>query len=94
MDAFENAGKTFVDVRLAEDWENPERTKRIRLQDVAEYFAHQACNMTSGMRCLAGIYGDWRKIDYIAQDCLSYFKRVNVEGIRRAGRKLGLEPRF
>lgn len=91
---FKRFGKTYVIIGLAEDWQYPARKKKITIADVAEYFAHQACNMTSGMRCLAGIYGDWRMIDNIAQDCLDYFKRVNVEGMRRAGRKLGLEPRF
>ena len=91
---FERFGKTYVIVRLAEDWQYPARKKKITITDVAEYFAHQASNMTSGMRCLAGIYGDWRMIDNIAQDCLNYFMQANAEGMRRAGRKLGLEPRF
>ena len=85
-------GKTFIDINLEEDWQYPARTKRIA--DVAEYFKTQACNITNGMRSLAGIYGDWRQIDYIAQDCLEYFKQVNVEGMRKAARKLGLQPRF
>jgi len=91
---FEKAGKTYVIIRLAEDWQYPERKKKITIADVAAYFATQANNLSSGMRCIAGEYGDWRMIDHIAQDCLSYFKQVNVEGIRRAGRKLGLTPKF
>ena len=87
-------GKTFIDVNLAEDWKDPARTKRITIADVAEYFSTQARNIASGMRSLAGIHGDWRQIDYIAQDCLEYFKQVNAEGMRKAARKLGLQPRF
>jgi len=87
-------GKTFIDVTLAEDWQGPARVKRIRIDDVAKYYAREACNITSGCRTLAGIAGDWRQIDYIAQDCLEYFKQVNIEGMRKAGRKLGLEPKF
>jgi hypothetical protein len=90
---FERWGKTFVDVRLAEDWQYPARVKRIRISDVARYFGHEARSM-SGYRTLAGIGGDWRPIDYIAQDCLSYFKHVNIAGMRREARNLGLEPKF
>jgi hypothetical protein len=87
-------GKTFIDVTLEENWQYPRRVKRIRIDDVAKYYAREACNITSGCRTLAGIVGDWRQIDYIAQDCLEYFKQVNIEGMRKAGRKLGLEPKF
>ena len=86
-------GKTFIDINLAEDWQGPARTKRIRIGDVARYYAHEACSM-SGCRSIAGIFGDWRQIDYIASDCLEYFKAVNIEGMRKAGRKFGIEPRF
>lgn len=86
-------GKTFIDVRLAADWQGPERTVRVRIADVAKYYAEEACSM-SGCRKLAGIVGDWRPIDHIAYDCLSYFKQVNIEAMRKAGRKLGLQPKF
>jgi hypothetical protein len=90
---FEKEGKTFVDVRLAEDWQFPERVKRIRIRDVAAYFRYQARSM-SGCRTLAGITGDWRNIDHITHNCLEYFKDVNIEGMRREARKIGLKPRF
>ena len=90
---FERAGKTFVDVRLAEDWQYPARVKRIRLTDVVRYFARESGSLSGG-RSLAGIFGDWRMIDVIAQDVLEYFKSANVEGMRREARKLGLEPKF
>lgn len=93
FDQFVKQGKTFVVVGLAEDWQYPRREKKIRIGDVAKYFAHQAGSM-SGCRSLAGITGDWRCIDNIAQDVLEYFKQVNVIGLRRESRKLGLEPRF
>ena len=86
-------GKTFIDITLAEDWQYPQRTKRIRLDDVAKYYAYEARSM-SGCRTIAGITGDWRPIDYIASECLEYFKAVNIEGMRKAGRKFGIEPRF
>lgn len=86
-------GKTYIDITLAEDWQGPARTKRVRIDDVAVYYAREACSM-SGCRTLAGIVGDWRQIDYIAQDCLEYFKEVNIEGMRRAARKQGLTAKF
>ena len=86
-------GKTFIDVNLAEDWQYPARTKRVRIADVARYFKTEARSM-SGCRTLAGITGDWRNIDYIAQDCLGYFKEVSVEALRRAARREGMEPKF
>ena len=90
---FVKCGKTFVDVGLAEDWEYPARVKRIRLADVIKYYHSQAGDLTSGMRSIAGIHGDWRQIDYIAKDCLEYFKRVNRPELAREGRKFGMELR-
>jgi hypothetical protein len=89
---FARIGKTFVDVRLAEDWQYPARVKRVRISDVARYFRHEARSM-SGYRTLAGIGGDWRQIDYIAQDCLEYFKQANRPALARESRKHGMELR-
>jgi len=86
-------GKTYIDINLAEDWQYPARTVRVRIADVARYFKTEARSM-SGCRSLAGITGDWRNIDYIAQDCLEYFKEVNVEEMRRAGKREGMTPKF
>jgi len=86
-------GKTYIDINLAEDWQFPARTVRVRIADVARYFQTEARSM-SGCRTLAGIVGDWRPIDGIAQDCLEYFKEVNVEGMRREGKKLGMLAKF
>lgn len=66
----------------------------ITLADVAEYYATEAHNMTSGCRTLAGLTGDWRQIDGLASLALEWFKRVNVQGMRRVARRLRLEPRF
>jgi len=93
FDIFVRCGKTFVDVPLAEDWQYPARVKRVRIGDVARYFARESGSLSGG-RSLAGIFGDWRMIDVIAQDVLEYFKEVNVAGIRREARKLGLIPKF
>lgn len=66
----------------------------ISLDDVAEYYATQARNLSSGCRTLAGLTGDWRYIDQLASMALEWFKRVNVVGMRAAGRRHGIEPRF
>ena len=71
-----------------------ETSVTITLADVADYYATEARNMTSGCRTLAGLTGDWRQIDSLASTALDWFKRVNVQGMRRAARRLGLEPRF
>jgi len=64
------------------------------IADVAEYYAYEAGNLLSGFRTLGAIVGDWRNIDALAKECLEIFKRVNLEGMRRASRKLGLVPKF
>ena len=64
------------------------------IDDVAKYYAFEANNISSGCRTLGTFTGDWRPVDRIAEECLEIFKCVNLEGMRRAGRKLGLEPKF
>jgi hypothetical protein len=51
---FEREGKTFVDVMFGETpGGEPERIKRIRISDVAEYFAHEAATSSRAA-------GPWR----------------------------------
>ena len=69
-------------------------TVRITPGNLAEFYATQANNLGSGIRTLAGLHGDWRPISQLADLALDWFKSVNVEGMRRAARKVGLEPRF
>ena len=89
---FSRRGKTFMDVRVDLPYNDPAdaRTVRIRIRDVVRYYATDAQNITSGCRSIAGIVGDWRPIDYLAQDCLEYFKQVNRPGLEREGRKYGM----
>lgn len=67
---------------------------KITVNDVAEFYRAQANNLSSGVRVLAGFAGDWRGISSLADLALDWFKAVNVEGMRRAARKVGLEPKF
>jgi len=69
-------------------------TLKITLADVAEFYAEQAHNLSSGIRSLAGLYGDWRTISDLADLALDWFRQVNVEGMRRAAKKVGLIPKF
>jgi hypothetical protein len=92
-DFVERAGKSFLTVRTTDVFGEPISLK-ITLDDLAEFYATQANNLSSGIRTLAGLHGDWRPISELADVALSWFKSVNVEGMRRAARKVGLEPRF
>jgi len=89
----ERAGKSFLTVRTTNVFGEPVSLK-ITVSDVAEFYRSQARNLGSGIRTLANHHGDWRPISELADIALSWFKSVNVEGMRRAARKVGLEPRF
>lgn len=89
----QKAGKNFV-VICCGDVFGDEQTIRVTTDDVAEFYSSQANNLSSGCRTLAGLTGDWRPVSDLAQACLNWFKRVNVVSMRRAARRLGLEPRF
>lgn len=92
-DFVQRAGKTFL-VLGGGDVFGDERTIRLTPDDVAEFFATQARNLTSGCRTLAGLTGDWRSISRLAQAALDWFKGVNVVGMRRAAHRRHLIPRF
>jgi hypothetical protein len=77
-----DAGKSFIRIRTADDVHG-KRDVKITVKDVACYYAHDARNISSGCRTLAGITGDWRPIDTLAHECLEWLKFVNKEGLRR-----------
>lgn len=91
-DWVKRAGKTFITLSIS-DWSDSNMSLKVNPDDVAKYYAYEARSM-SGCRTLAGHTGDWRPIDELASFCLEYFKHVNVDGMRKAGRKYGLEPKF
>lgn len=92
-DFVRKAGKSFLVIRCGDVF-GEEQVIRVTPADLAEFYATQANNLSSGCRTLAGLTGDWRPVSELAQACLNWFKRVNVVGMRRAARRLGLEPRF
>ena len=89
----ERAGKSFLIVRTTDVFGEPISLK-ITPGDLAEFYLTQANNLSSGIRTLAGLHGDWRPISRLADLSLDWFKSVNIEGMRRAARMIGLEPRF
>ena len=87
------AGNGYIDIMVREpfwDDEGKESKRRIYIEDVVRYYAGDARNISSGMRTLGGITGDWRPINNLAEECLAWFKRVNVEGIKAQARKFGI----
>jgi len=92
-DFVQRAGKTFLVIRAANVFGESE-TVRITPDNLAEFYATQAGKLSSGIRTLAALHGDWRQVSELADLALSWFKRVNVEGVRRAARRVGLTPRF
>lgn len=89
----DRAGKSFLTVRTTTVFGKPTSLK-VTLDDVAEYHRTQAIKHGCGIRTLAGLHGDWRPISHLADLPLDWFKGANVEGMRRAARKVGLEPKF
>jgi len=92
-DFVQRAGKSLLVIKAANVFGEPQ-TVRITPDNLAEFYATQANNLVSGMRTLAGLTGDWRPVSQLADLALAWFKRVNIEGMRRAARRAGLRPRF
>ena len=68
-----NMGMTLRGYTIYVHFEGHKKT-RVTPQDVIEYYAHEARNMSSGCRTLAGITGDWRNMDECAKECLNIYK--------------------
>ena len=92
-DFVQRAGRTFLVVRASNAFGEP-TTIKITPANLAEFYATEANNLSSGIRTLAGLPGDWRPISNLADIALDWFKNANVEGMRRAARRVGLTPKF
>lgn len=77
-------------VRAGADWKGY-KNHNISIADVIYYYYHDARNITSGLRGLGNIKGDWRNIDYLAKECLEVFKVINRTALERTGKKFGME---
>lgn len=84
--------KDHIIIQISE-WDG-EKQITVTPKDVAEYYATQANNMSSGCRTLAGHAGDWRPIDHLARFCLNYFKHIDIETMRKVSIERGLTPKF
>lgn len=79
----------YADV-VTEDGE----TCKVTIDDVIKYYAHDARNITSGIRTLSKIIGDWRPIDELASQCLEVYKVLSLNRLRRIAKNYGLTPKF
>ena len=86
------AGKTYISF-LTRDFRGEIKFK-VRISDVIKYYKNEARNLTSGCRQLGTYIYDWRFVDYLAQLSIEYFKKVNIQELRREARRNGLEPKF
>ena len=68
------------------DWRG-QQIIEVTPKDVVEYYHSQARNITCGMRCLAGHYGDWRPIDNLAKELLELFKVLNKPALEKEAGK-------
>ena len=72
-----SADKTQLTIRIS-DFQGS-RNLTITPKDVASYYAWQASNR-SGLRSLAGHSGDWRQIDNLAYEALTWFTTIDPLG--------------
>ena len=84
--------KTSLTINV-NDWQGKQEVK-INIKDLIKYYVEQAPNISSGLRCIAGLYGDWRNIDELAKEALAYFKANNIDELKREAKRQGLEPKF
>jgi len=66
---------------------------RIGVEDVIQYYAYEAGNLSSGCRTLAGIIGDWRPVDELAKQCLEIYKVLKRDEMVKIARKFGMTPK-
>jgi hypothetical protein len=85
------AGKTYIKITTSDVITEEAKDLKITIEDVTNYYANDARNISSGIRGIAGHYGDWRPIDNLAKEALSWFKFVNREGLNREAKKHGME---
>jgi hypothetical protein len=88
-----DAGKTFITILEGADWMGGPTVKKITLADVVKHYTADARNLTSGCRSLGPVVCDWRGVSNLAQECLLWFKFINLDTLRRETRRAGLIPK-
>lgn len=92
-DYINNIGKTWVSINI-EDPLGEYKLVRIHISDIMDYYKNQAPNISSGMRSIAGVYGDWRMIDNLAREIHELFKCINIKECRKEAKRHGLTPKY
>jgi len=83
--------KNKIKIR-AEVWEGAgAKWITITPKDVIKYYATQAGNICSGIRCIAGFCSDWRMVDNMAKEALEIFKTINKPALRKYAKQYGME---
>jgi hypothetical protein len=82
------AGKSYIKIKV-EDWSGVHDLK-ITINDVVNYYAKDARNISSGCRKIGMWASDWRSVDSIAELALQYFKKVNLKDLQKASRAVGI----
>ena len=88
------AGKDFIRIAVEDSWRPEIKVLTVTVSDVIKYYKTDARNLSSGCRTLAGWTDDWRGIDTMANECMEYFKFVNIKDLRKAAVAEGLTPKF
>ena len=63
---------------------------RVGVEDVIQYYKHEAGNITSGCRTLAKLSGDWRPIDEMAKTCLNIYKAIRRTELEKEAKRNGM----
>jgi hypothetical protein len=64
---------------------------RVGVEDVIQYYKHEAGNIYSGCRTLAKLSGDWRPIDELAKTCLNIYKVIKRPELEKIANKNGMQ---
>ena len=75
------------------DWRG-EKEIKVGMEEVADYYLHEAHNISSGCRTLAGHTGDWRPIDNLASECMYVYRELDLDKFRKVCMDKGLTPKF
>src|SRR3972149_11517167 len=67
------------------------KRQRVSVDDIVRYYAFEAQNLSSGIRTLGTINGDWQRIDNLAKICLLIYKVLKRDELQKMAHKFGME---
>ena len=85
--------QNFLVVQASDVFGEP-TTIKITPTNLAEFYATQANNLSSGIRTLAGFYGDWRPISELADLALDLVQASERRGDAACGQTGRADPAF